>query len=207
MFKQFILAITGAGLLALAGLANAAPGFYAEGQLGYGGMYTKHYHENATVNDVSRLGFAGRVALGYLIQPANTKFNYGVEAGWGTYVHNEYNTTTGNVNREYKGYHYDALGVIGYDFAPKWMGFAKAGAAFVLQNFRRNTAVLNIDSHKFEPELAAGMEYRLNRKLDLNVTYSYIWGNTPDPLSSANNQISKVASVRTVLLGLCYHFV
>lgn len=197
-------------LLATFTCAYALPGFYVQGQIGWGGMHTKSYEADGVIlNKVRRRGFssaAGRVAFGYLWK--HRAWDYGVEAGWGTYSQNEYNTNIGSVNRQYKGYNVDLLLALQYNFNPKWDVEIKGGTAYVMQNFEQNRSQpLNIDSSQLRPEAAAGIGYHLSKRLSAHLDYHHIFAHIPDPLAPENTDKTQIASVDAIMLGLRYHFV
>jgi len=209
-------------------------GIYVGGSLGYGGMDTPK--KNMPLSDIAqsgsyklRHGVAYRIDGGYLF-PVASHFLLGAELGYTGYPKNQYKLGLGHKiysHLTYAGSMFDALLVAKYYIGTHFNMFGKAGAAYVSQktswdlyNNNKGEASSNSfvkKSHKILPEVAVGLGYDFTPSLGVDVTYSHVFGKKPNFTNTADihtgpdttglqNDLSQVASVNTVLVGLTYKF-
>ncbi len=206
MKKMVTIGLLGAGIMTALSASAVTPGFFLQAQAGYGGMYTRKMSAgSASLRSVDlRKGVAGRVSVGYLW--SRNRFAYGVEGGYETYPDNKYVTTR---EYKYKGYNLDFLAVVDADIVAGLFAEAKAGYAFVQQNYQQRvgtTITTDIDSNKWLPMFSAGVGYELTHRFDVNVNYNYILGDHANPFASAAHNQNRVSTVSAILLGVKYKF-
>ncbi|MCL9780167.1 porin family protein [Vibrio sp. S4M6] len=198
----------------------AAPGAYVGVNLGSGRMDTPDVDlaslatGGATSASDELGGGAGSIDLGYLW--GQEKLNYGIELGASKYADNKYtvNYVGETLNRTYKGYNVDLMGVIKYNFESRYNVFAKGGAAYTSQEFDVDKAgVLNNHSsdknHKILPKIELGVGYDYQNGFGVNVAYSHIFGDSPAAFTDSNataDDLNKVASVDMFTIGVTYRF-
>lgn len=201
----------------------AAPGAYLQAQGGIGGMNTT-YHTTTSADYYDEVsidrGLAYRLSTGYLWGQNN--FNYGLEAGYSGYPQNKYTEGNGNKYTEvngtvetYNGNYIDLLGVAKYNFSGSDHGFfvtGKAGMAYLTQKFEADfPAYLNTPAYKktvtgYKPEVAVGTGYNFSQKVSMDLSYQHVFASEADPAGNTEEDVTKLSSVNTLLLGLTFHF-
>ena len=202
-------------VFSLAAYANTKTGFYVGAQAGYGGMHTPKVYKSDMSYDL--YGFAYRLHGGYLIGN-NDGLQYGAELGFAKYDDNKYNlgeyeSTGRDAEYKYQGFYIDFLGVIKYNFSKSGISvFGKAGAASVDQKTKISVAPPSNEGHKTKwlPKVAVGVGYNISDQLVVDLTCSYVLGTMPVKLDvparyKTVDDINRVASVKTIMLGIAYH--
>ncbi|MGD9109043.1 MAG: hypothetical protein PVI75_07785 [Gammaproteobacteria bacterium] len=221
-------ASSAAALTAPSGNIGTLPGFYLGVGAGYGGMSTPKLNAADKApspgNSSEKFrGFAARGFLGYLwALPQIQNFKLGAELGYNYYPKNKY--TIGPAGTQdswnYKGWNVDLLAVGKYNFGDTGFNIiGKVGPAYVKQkttfnggNFWTWTAPVGSTftrtKSKVKAEAAIGLGYDINQNIDINLVYSYIFGNKPENISNPAtlDGFTKVASVYTLLFNVAYHF-
>lgn len=169
-------------------------------------------------------GFAARVEAGYL-KAITSDILLGAELGFNYLPQSQYTydssseDTDGNVTQEhgtikYTDYNIDALLVAKYLLPSQFNVFAKGGFAYVHQKVKASDFTLALSptdemifsgseetNSRILPELAAGVGYSINAKMDANLTYSHIFGD-----SVSDSALNNVPSSNSVLVGIDYKF-
>ena len=214
MKRAFLLLIVTVGFLSIssAGAASIKRGFYIGAQGGVGGMETPKASKKTDAYGKDDLqSWIVRGYLGHLW--GQGKLKNGVEFGYAQYADNEYENSNqgGKDTFKYKGHYFDLSYVLKVAVVSGFNIFGKAGVAYTYQATKATESSYTqyeADKTRWWPKLAAGFGYEFTNGVALDLTYDRSFGRKPARISSeaSKEDINRVASVSSLMLGVSYHF-
>ncbi len=165
----------------------------------------------------SRGNTAWELNLAYLY-PVNSQWYFGGEVGYTDYGHSEITYSLGN-QYEFTLESLNLLAVGQYNIDNRNSVFVKAGGALTRETYQNKVIVsagpdFYSDKTKFLPMLKAGVAHQATKRIQVNLTYTYVFGDDQDFVSQAfggrlnpnlrPDVLTNVASAQMIAVGLKY---
>ncbi len=205
-------------------VAQAVPGYYAQVQ---GGLSDWQGTDTLALK-FSKNSPVFRASAGYLWANCNIPcWEYGWEVGASTYPHlkrshadvseevsdnNQIVNVSADGSLSLDGYSIDLLGVLKYNFTPRFNAFAKAGVAYLNEQLTTKIQAIDqtsnlsyrfdgkINDHQYAPELMLGVAYRLTPKVEANLAISEVFA------GKVSEDNLPVATTSSLMVGVAYYF-
>ncbi|OAJ35725.1 outer membrane protein [Piscirickettsia salmonis] len=202
MMKKILIAASVTAALGLSGTAiagggplgmPAGHGVYLEGALGWVSQSGLPSQSQLSSTKADESNFGGRVAVGYMYD-IDPMWGIGGEIGYGMYGETDYGIG------DMKSSAWDVSAVGTWHIAPQFNVFAKAGMAY--NDLAVSVGTGHVDETKWQPLLGIGAGYNFNPHLQVNLTYTHVFGDSFDTGSVTLDP----PELNSVLLGLRYTF-
>ncbi len=169
--------------------ALAAP--YISGQVGVYGYGNNNPYNNLTDND-NDIALTGRVGAGFL-GSLSENVKVGIESG---YTANKHISIGDNlVSIEAKRWSIDLLGVLDLYASQNVDVFAKAGVAYVKQEypfFLDSARIGSINSDELVPKAVVGFGYNITKNTNLNLSVNHEFQKEEDLLPGATSLMAGI---------------